>query len=438
MLGGGTFTSQNKVLPGAYINVISKAQPTALLGERGIVALPMALSWGSAGEVITVTAEAFQRNSDSVVGYSIMADELKNLREVFKNAQKVHIYNLADGEGSTTATLSGDSLIATAKKAGSRGNALKMVVQANIDNDSAVDVSVYLDSSCVFEQKSITSSDKINANDFFVMASGVTAATLLSSVGAGKSFSGGADGVVTTQSHQNALNAFERYNYNVLVCTDSETVGDLYVEYTKRMRDEIGKKFQTVVVNKDANYEGIVNLIPAQKDAVYWVAGALAGCAVNKSCTNKKYDGEYVIPCRETQSELENCIADGKFAFHMVEDEVRVLTDINSLIEFTPEKGEVFSKNQVIRVADQCANDTAKIFNNEFLGKIQNDKSGRVSFWNRIVSHRRELQTMRAIDTYAVDELTVDQGESRDSVVVNEAIVPIVAMEKLYMTIIID
>ena len=437
MLGGGTFTSQNKVLPGAYINVISKAQPTALLGERGVVALPMALSWGSAGEVITVTAEAFHRDSDSVVGYTFMADEVKNLREVFKNAKKVHIYNLADGEGSTTATLSGDTLIATAKKAGSRGNSLKMVVKANIDNEATVDVSVYLDGSCVFEQKSISSSDKINANDFFTAASGVTAATLLSAVGAGKSFSGGADGAVTTQSYQNALNAFERYNYNVLVCPDSETVGDLYVEFTKRMRDEVGKKFQTVVVNKDANYEGIVNLIPAQKDAIYWAAGALAGCAINKSCTNKKYDGEYQLPCRETQHELEKCIAEGKFTFHMVEDEVRVLTDINSLVEYTPEKGEVFSKNQVVRVADQCANDSAKIFNDEFNGKIQNDKSGRVSFWNRIVSHRRELQSMRAIDAYSSEELTVEQGNSRDSVVVNEVIVPIVAMEKLYMTIII-
>ena len=38
---------------------------------------------------------------------------------------------------------------------------------------------------------------------------------------------------------------------------------------------------------------------------VYWVAGAEAGCAVNKSLTNFKYDGELTINTDYTQAELE-------------------------------------------------------------------------------------------------------------------------------------
>ena len=38
-IGGGSFTVQNKVLPGAYINFVSMGT-NAKMGERGVAALP--------------------------------------------------------------------------------------------------------------------------------------------------------------------------------------------------------------------------------------------------------------------------------------------------------------------------------------------------------------------------------------------------------------
>lgn len=35
MLGGGTFTKQDKVLPGSYINFVSLAKAASMLSERG-------------------------------------------------------------------------------------------------------------------------------------------------------------------------------------------------------------------------------------------------------------------------------------------------------------------------------------------------------------------------------------------------------------------
>ena len=426
-LGGGIFTTQNKILPGSYINVVSKAQPVSNLGERGIVALPIALNWGKSG-VFTVTAKEFQKDSMKIFGYAYTADELKPIREVFRHAEKVRLYNLNDGTG-TKASCD----VATAKYAGVRGNDLSVNIQENIDDTTSFDVEVYMGSSVVYKQTAKTVTD-LKENDFVTWSDKALAETITP-------LKDGANGTGES-SIQNALNAFEGYNFNVLVCPpdSNETTCELFEAYTKRLRDKVGVKFQTVVTNtsKTWDYEGIVTLKDTQKDAIYWVAGALAGCALNKSCTNMTYDGEYDIPCTETQTGLEQCINGGIFAFHTVEDEVRVLVDINSLITFTDTKGEMFSKNQVIRVADQCASDTAKIFNNEFLGKIQNDASGRISLWNRIVTHRRELETMRAIDKYSVDSLTVNQGQNRQSIVVDEVIVPLSAMEKLYMTIVID
>ena len=67
-LGGGTFTVQNKLLPGAYINFVSASHASAELSDRGTAALPMVLDWGSEGEVFTVTAEEFQRESLRIFG----------------------------------------------------------------------------------------------------------------------------------------------------------------------------------------------------------------------------------------------------------------------------------------------------------------------------------------------------------------------------------
>lgn len=424
-LGGGIFTSQTKVLPGSYINIISTATAQSNLGERGIVALPMALKWGNGGEVITVTADEFQRESVTLLGYPYDAAEMQDLREVFKHAQKVHIYNLAD-KSPAKATCK----YATAKKDGSRGNNLKLVIQKNVDDETVFDVVLYFGSTIVHEQTAASAAD-LKKNDFVDWTNETLA------VEAGVAFTGGSDGTTDTSSYQNALDAFENYAFNVLVTPNTDAV-DLFVAYTKRMRDERGVKFQTVIPEvKGSDYEGVVE-VPAEQPVTMWVAGALAGCAVNKSCTNMKYDGEKTIPVARTQVELENYIRTGVFAFHKVEDEVRVLMDINSLVTFTTEKNEMFASNQVIRVIDQCANDTARIFNNKYLGKVQNDQAGRVSLWNDIVTHRRELEQIRAIDAYDSGTLVVNAGSHKNSVVVSEAIVPVSSMEKLYMTIVIN
>ena len=67
-LGGGTFTSQNKELPGAYINFVSAASASAALSDRGIATMPLELDWGVEGEVFEVTNEDFQKNSLKLFG----------------------------------------------------------------------------------------------------------------------------------------------------------------------------------------------------------------------------------------------------------------------------------------------------------------------------------------------------------------------------------
>ncbi|WP_310602540.1 phage tail sheath family protein [Anaerosporobacter sp.] len=433
-LGGGLFVTQNKVLPGTYINFVSAARARAALSDRGIVAIPLSLNWGEEATVFTVTNEDFTKESVKIFGYAYDAEELKGLRDLFANAKKVYFYRLNSGGTKATNTY------ATALYGGVRGNDFKIVIASNVDDSSKFDVSTILGTK-VLDIQTVSSAAELKANDYVTFKAEATL-EITSAI----SLSGGTNGTVDGTAEQDALAALEAYSFNILAClSTTSSVKSLYVEYTKRLRDEMGVKFQLVVYNQAANYEGVISVknMVTDQDAeasslVYWVAGAEADSAINKSCTNKTYDGEYTVYSNYKQSELEAAITGGELAFHKVGDEVRVLDDINSLVSVTEEKGEDFKSNQTIRVLDQVGNDIALLFNNKYLGKIQNNKAGRVSFWSDIVAYDKELEKLQAIEDFDSAEVSVELGNDKKSVVAVNPIQPVNCMTKLYMTVVVQ
>lgn len=122
-LGGGTFTSQNKELPGAYINFVSAASASAALSDRGIATMPLELDWGIEGEVFEVTNEDFQKNSLKLFGYAFDSPKMLGLNDLFMGAKTLYAYRLNGGGDKAANTY------ATAKYCGVRGNDLKIVIQ---------------------------------------------------------------------------------------------------------------------------------------------------------------------------------------------------------------------------------------------------------------------------------------------------------------------
>lgn len=434
-LGGGTFLSQNKDLPGTYQNFISASRAFVNLSDRGYVGLPIALDWGVDGDVFTVTAEALQKDSLKIFGYDYTHEKLKGIRDVFKNAHTVFFYKLAEG------AVAASNTFATAKYKGVRGNDLKTVISANVDEPTKFDVQTLLGTTVLDEQIAVTNATDLVDNDFVIWKDGATLAET-----AGTNFTGGSNGTALTgTAYQNALDSLEAYGFNTLGCLSTEpTIKSLFVEYTKRLRDTVGAKFQLVGHKLGTtDHEGIIdeqnNAIGNGEEvfgAVYWTVGAQAGVAVNKSNTNKRYDGEFTLDMTETktQQQLTALLKAGKYVFHRVGEEIRVLEDVNTFTSFTVDKNEDFSMNQVIRVLDQIAIDTATLFNTRYLGKVPNDQSGRVSLWGDIVAHRREMQSIRAIQNFDPKQVGVEQGNSKKSVVVNEIVAPTVVMSQLYIT----
>lgn len=431
-LGGGTFTTQNKVLPGAYINFVSASRVNDGLPERGVAALPLELDWGADGEIITVTSENLNDDSMVLFGYPAGHEKMKGIRDLMKGASTAYLYKLNTGGAKASNT------IATALYTGTRGNALKTSVQANElseDESPVYDVCTYIDDQLV-DMQTVKAASELVPNNFVTFK---TEASL--SLTAGTALTGGENGTVTNDSYQTFLDKLESYAVNVVGCMASDdSIKGLFAAYTRRMRDEVGVKMQCVLHKYEkANYEGVISVENnTDSSLVYWVTGAEAGCSVNASLMNRTYDGEYTADTNYTQAQLEAGLKAGMFMLHKVGDEVRVLKDINTLTTFTSEKGEDFAENQVIRVLDQIGNDIASLFNNQYLGKIPNDASGRISLWNDIVKHHQQLERAVAIENFDPANVVVEQGQTKKSVVVKDQITPVSAMEQLYMTVVVQ
>lgn len=433
-LGGGTFLTQNKILPGAYINFVSVAKASATLSDRGIATIPLDMDWGPENQVVTVELADFLKNSQKIFGYAYTAEKLKPMREIFKHAKTVYFFRL-NASGVKAA-----NTFATAKYPGIRGNDLRTVITKNEKSElesKLYDVATYLGTVQVDLQTGIKAMADLKPNDY---VDWITSASI--SLTASLPLKNGTNGTVEDAAYQTYLDKMEAYNFNAMGCpSNKSTIAELFAAFCKRMRDDVGKKFQVVCFRNLADYEGVVsvkNTIVGQTDdpaLIPWATGVVAGTAVNKSATNMDYDGEYSVDTDYTQTELENGIREGSFMFHQVDEKVVVLEDINSFISITDEKSSDFSSNQTIRVLDQIANDIAVLFGKKYIGKVPNDASGRVSLWNDIVKHHMELQNIRAIENFNPDNVTVVQGDTKKAVVVTDYVTPVNAMAQLYMAV---
>ena len=433
-LGGGVFLTQNKVLPGSYINFISASRASATLSERGVAAIPLMLDWGNDTDVFSVDSGQFQKESMKFFGYDFTNDDLKPLRDLFRNIRMGHFYRLNGGGAKAANTL------ATAVYSGTRGNDLTIIVEPNEafveETNEVYDVSTVLAGIVVDTQIEISGMADLKDTDWVTW---VRSATL--ELTAGMPLSGGTNGTVENADYQTFLDKIESFSFNALGCpSDDNLIKSLFAAFTERMRDDVGIKFQCVVHRHTVpDYEGVISVENnTTPELVYWVTGASAGCAVNASNTNKVYDGEYTVDTIYTQRQLETALQEGKFMFHKVNDVVRVLEDVNTFISFTDAKNVDFSSNQTMRVLDQIGNDIANLFNTKYLGKVPNDAAGRISLWNDIVKHHQELETLRAIEDFKPDTLTVAQGETKKAVVVTDYVTPVNAMAQLYMTVIVQ
>lgn len=435
-MAGGTWTTQNKVRPGVYVNMKSEARAAGTLGERGIVSLPLPLSWGPSKAIITVEAgdDLFE-----VLGYPITAPQLLLVREALKRAKTLHLYRLNSG---TKASASIEGLTVNAKYGGVRGNDIAIVIETNIHDSSRYDVKTLIDG-MEADSQTVASIDELKSNawvEFF--GTGDVTPT------AGTPLVGGADGEVTAQDYMDYLAAVEVVDVQTIGLAETDIgVKDLFVSFVKRLRNEEGKKIQVVMENHPmADDEGVISVkngviladgtVLSAAEAVAWVAGATAGAGANESLTYAAYDGAVDVHPRYTNSEIIAALQAGEFVFTAMDGRAVVEQDINTLTTFTPEKNQAFRKNRVLRVLDGLANDYMRVFSASYIGKVPNHDDGRNLFKSEIINITNQYQNIGAIQNFDPQtDLEVLPGENSDAVVVNQWVQPVDSIEKIYMTV---
>ena len=343
---GGTWLSQNKILPGAYINFLTNAPLSITVGDRGTVVLLQEMSTGDAGDIYRVTATENEWPDDATKEDKLLANE------ALKGAKTVLLYNLGAGH----------------------------------DVDAIEDAL-----------------DKLRTIEF------------------------------------NAL----CYPYDGAGFNDNKQTIATWVQ---GMVEQEGVWMQAVMPNYVADSETIVNVSQGVKlandteltaaETSAWVAGVTAGANINQSNTGRKYIGAIDVVPRMTKTEMEAAITAGKFIFKVdAMQNVTAVYDINSLTTFTVDKGKQFCKNRVVRTISNINNDIKIIFESNYVGKVDNNATGRSLLRASLIEYFNELQRLNAIQNFVAEDVVVNPGNDIDAVVIECYIQPVDSIEKIYINV---
>ncbi|MHA6533063.1 phage tail sheath family protein [Paenibacillus sp. BAC0078] len=437
-MAGGTWTTQNKVRPGVYVNVASSGSTVGKMGERGITALALSLPWGKTGSILKLTP---QDDYKKLLGYDLTDSVLLPVREALKRAGTLLLYRLNEG---VKAAVTNNGLQVTAKYGGERGNDLSVTIEKNIDNNALFDVNTLLGSTKL-DKQTVASALELTSNEYVEFKENGSAGLTLT---AGMPLTGGANGTVTNAEHSEFLTLLEVQDFQTVgLLSQDNSLKALYTSFVKRLRDTEGKKVQAVLSNyAAANHEGIISVANGvllsdgttidKTNAVAWVAGATAAAAVNESLTYQTYDDAVDADVRFNHIETVTALTNGEMLFTYNGGRAVVEQDINTFTGFSPDKGKVFSKNRVLRVLDGISGDLKRIFENYFIGRVANNEDGRALFWSQCVSYMNDLQNLGAIDNFnSQTDIVVTAGMDSDSVVLDVAVKPVDSVEKVYMKV---
>lgn len=448
MPAGGTWTVQNKVRPGAYINFVSVPRALGTLGERGTVAVGMPMTWGPQGELIHLTGDDLLNGASLAKVGVIAADTEASLpyRVALAGCFNALLYRTDVGGTKAQATILAGTLTVSAKYTGSTGNKITVVTLKDKPAVGSTTVQVLVNGLLreSFVVTKITELSDIESN--FVEFDVVDEDTTIPET-AGTPLTGGTNGTVNKEAYSTFWDLLDTKNFQCIAMYDTDaSIAPLLKAKVEVWREKRGKKVQAVVHDyPNADYEGIISVDQGFKTSTetvdeslfqIWVASMTAGANVNESLTAAVVEDGVEIINPVLEDEIEDALNAGRFILTYRQDgAVCVEKDINSLHTFTVDKNYAFSKNRVIRCLDEIGNTTALIFNRNYCGKVDNDNTGRSLYKTELISLMDTMQDIGAIQNFEASDITVLPGEAVDAVVVDLTIQPVDSMEKLYMTV---
>lgn len=259
----GTWKTQNKRRPGAYINVKGAGQPISdsPLG-RLLMVSNVNLRWGREGVIPLTNSSDFKAE----LGTTLNDPDLVALKEALKGAETVLFIN-TNGKGGHNATANSEKVPweFIAKYPGERGNTISVSIEPEVVEEgqepTKATVTTLFDNSIVDQQ--VISSDNLEGfinNDYvtakFKQGSKLPTSSITVNLSDGFSAQADLDTLVN--------NAMETENYSVVTTAGMEirsNIHKLLVESVKRLREDQGMKVRAVIPVDDTapvyNYEGV-------------------------------------------------------------------------------------------------------------------------------------------------------------------------------------
>lgn len=440
-MAGGTFNTQNKVRPGAYINFGSEPKPLSSVADRGIMTIPLILPFGPSKQVISIENSD---NLEEILGFNILDESALLIKEGFKRAKTILLYRLNEGTKASATIGSTNPLTITATQGGILGNEITIVILEDIDTPGTFIVTTLLKGKEV-DKQTVTKAADLKPN-FYVTFSSTVETVLVAT--AGTPLKAGSDGTVTNAEYLSYLTSIELYEWNTMALpSDDETLKPVFASFIKRLREDEGKKVQVALPSYPiADYEGIISVkngvvlsdgtVIDKTKATSWVAGATAGAFVNQSNTYTAYDGAVDVDVKHSNKETIEALQNGEFLFTAKGEKAIVEQDINTFTSFTVNKGKDFSKNRLVRTMDSINNDSKRIWEDYYIGKVDNDADGRTAYRGDLIHYMGIMQSLRAIQNFNPDEdIKIDKGIDIDAVTAEIGVQGVDSMEKLYMTV---
>lgn len=424
-----TWTTQNKRLPGAYVNFKARKEQKALVSGEGIPALML--------QGQTLAAPGFHtvaQGTDLAKLFGTTA-KIAYVAEALAVASKVLVYVPAS-TGGTKATGTEGGLTVTAVKEGAEGN--KLVVNI-INNGPNMIVTTILDNNQVDSQE-VAASQLPTANDYVTFSG-----TLPSSGGSTTqiTLSGGADGSIDN-SVDKFIAELSKQDFRVVAYgTDTADDKKKLVAAVKEWRNE-GRAIVAVINNyAEANNEGVISVDNGvtladgtkltSKEAIYRVA-ALSATAGSKSLTHAEYVG--AIDCdAKTPQEIAQAIEKGNIVFRVFRGRVLIAQDVNTLVTPADGQNDDFKKNKLVRTMDIIGEAIQAVFVENFVGQVVNDIDGRELFKQHLIVRVLDPLVAQSALTYSADDIKVTEGSQKEAILVTLGVKLADAMEKLYVTV---
>ena len=449
-MAGGSFQSQNKIRPGAYIKFQGVPSTDNIVGSRGIVTMAAPIGWGPEDELIKVTvADLYSNKLEKILGFNVYSTSAKLFKAALENAHTLLVYR-AD-KGGTKASVqidvaSNKKLKVTAKYAGTTGNNISISIKEAFAGGYSVNTllgSTQKDSQIVTDIKDLV------ANDFVTFeGEGVISQTVVNTL-----LTGGANGTPTNQMYTEYLAKLKNTQFDTLAAFkigDTELFnGGTIKEFIQEMRETRGIKCQAVINNYvAANYEGVISTYNqgvkyadgtelTAEEFVVWMAGATAGADVTESNTYKVVANAVEVTGNVLEDDIETLITSGYVIISKRRDGAIVVEkDINTLVNLRDDVTDAFKENKVIRLLDAVANHIALDFEQNYAGKVVQDANGRALFKASIISYLTELQNSGAIINFnSSTDVSVEAGEQVDAYYSEIYIQPTYSVDKLYMIV---